>query len=107
MRDSKIYRKKDLSLDSLATEAGSNRTYLSKIINSFSKGDFYSYINGYRIREAVSIIESADGRKLPFKDIADKVGYNSVNVFHKVFVKETGLPPGKYRSSLPASTNCQ
>ena len=107
MRDSKIYRRKDLSLDLLATEAGSNRTYLSKIINSFSKGDFYSYINGYRIREAVSIIESADGRKLPFKDIADKVGYNSVNVFHKVFVKETGLPPGKYRSSLPASTNCQ
>lgn len=97
MRNSRIYRQKDITLDILAKEAGTNRTYLSKTINKFSGGDFYSYLNRYRIKEAVDLIESSENRHLPFKSVADMVGYNSVQVFHNVFIKETGLPPGKYR----------
>lgn len=97
MQESSLYRKKDLSLESMAEVLGTNRTYISRAINMFSGGDFYSYVNKYRIREAVRIIESSEGQEMPLKYIADKVGYNSLHVFHKVFVKETGLPPGKYR----------
>lgn len=99
MSGQKIFCRKDLSLDVLAEEAGTNRTYLSKTINRFSHGDFYTYLNKYRVKEAIDIIKTSE-QSVPFKQIADQVGYNSLQIFYKVFVKETGLPPGKYRTEL-------
>lgn len=96
MKEDRIYRRHDLSLDMMAGIVGTNRAYISKAINTFSGGDFYSYVNRYRVREAVSIIdEHGDG--VTFKQIADMVGFNSMPVFYKAFAKETGLPPGRYR----------
>ena len=99
MKEEKIFLRKNLTLESMATEAGTNRTYLSKTINSFSGKNFNSYVDSYRIREAVRIIEGSP-KNAVFKQIAEAVGYNSVPVFYKAFSKETGLAPGKYRDEL-------
>lgn len=99
MKEDRIYLRKNLTLESLAAEAGTNRTYLSKTVNSFSGKNFNSYIDGYRIREAVRIIEQSP-KNAVFKQIAETVGYNSVPVFYKAFTKETGLAPGKYRDEI-------
>lgn len=99
MKEDRIYLRKNLTLESLAAEAGTNRTYLSKTVNSFSGKNFNSYIDGYRIREAVRIIEQSP-KTAVFKQIAETVGYNSVPVFYKAFTKETGLAPGKYRDEI-------
>lgn len=99
MSEEKIYLRKNLSLESLAAEVGTNRTYLSKTINSFSGKNFSSYVDSYRIREAVRIIESSP-KKAVIKQIAEAVGYNSTPVFYKAFTKEIGLAPGKYREEI-------
>lgn len=99
MKEDKIFLKKNLTLESMATEIGTNRTYLSKTVNSFSGKNFNSYVDSYRIREAVRIIEESP-KEAVFKQIAEAVGYNSVPVFYKAFTKETGLAPGKYRDEL-------
>lgn len=99
MKEEKIFLRKNLTLESMATEAGTNRTYLSKTVNSFSGKNFNSYVDSYRIREAVRIIEESP-KEAVFKQIAEAVGYNSVPVFYKAFSKETGLAPGKYRDEL-------
>ncbi len=99
MEKDKVFMKNSLTLESLADAAGTNRTYLSRTINKFSGGNFNAYIDRYRVREAVRIIEESSDR-MPFKELADKVGYNSLQVFYKAFQRETGLSPGGYRNEV-------
>ncbi len=99
MKQDRVYRQKDLSLDKLAEMLSTNRVYVSKAINSCSSLSFFSYVDQYRIREAVSILSSDrdENAPVPFKQIADIVGYNSVQVFYRSFKRETGCSPGHYK----------
>lgn len=99
MSAEKLFLRSDLTLESLAKEAGTNRTYLSRTINTFSGKNFSSYVDGFRIREATRIIE-ASKKSVSFKQIAEMVGYTSVPVFYKAFVREVGLSPGRYRDDI-------
>ncbi len=99
MNGDKLFIKKDLTLESMAQYLGTNRTYLSKAVNAFSGGNFSSYVDRYRIREAVGIIE-AKGNAVDLREVGDMVGYSSVPAFYKAFSKETGLPPGRYRDEI-------
>lgn len=100
MQQDKIFRIKDISLEKIAEMTASNRTYISKAINTYSGMNFSGYINSYRIKEATQIIAN-DKTEIPFKQIAEYVGYNSFNAFWKAFLRETGCTPGRYRNELP------
>lgn len=97
MTKDKVFTMKDLSLDKMAELLGTNRTYISKAINSFASMSFYNYLDMYRIKEATSILSSKGKGSMPFKQLADIVGYNSDSVFYKAFYRETGCTPGQYR----------
>lgn len=99
MRDEKFFKVKNISLDTLAKKINSNRSYVSKAINTFAGVSFYQYVNSYRIREAASII-SSPGNDMPFKQLADELGYNSVSVFGQAFKKEIGCTPNFYRREV-------
>lgn len=99
MKQDKLYRQKGLTLESMTKYAGTNRTYLSKAINHFSGKNFTGYVDGYRIKEAVKIIETSE-ESVPFKIISDAVGYSNDSVFYKAFLREIGVSPGKYRNEV-------
>lgn len=99
MRDEKVFKQKGLTRDSLAEMLGTNKTYVSRSINAFSGKTFVNYINAYRISEAVKMI-SAPGAAVNAKQLAEDLGYASVNVFYQVFQRETGLPLSRYRKEL-------
>lgn len=99
MNDEKIYRKKDLSLDSIAEMLQTNRTYVSRIINKYANGSFYDYINSFRIEEAIAILSDPDN-DIQIKALFDLLGYNSNSAFYRAFVKETGCPPTAYREQI-------
>lgn len=101
MRNEKVFRKKDLTRDNVSEMLGTNRTYLSKAINTFSGKSFNNYINTYRINEAVSIISGPSG-DIPVKQLAEDLGFGSVSVFYKVFQRETGLSISRYKKELAA-----
>ena len=96
MERDRIYRKKDISLDMIAALVGTNRTYISKCINNIAGMTFYNYLDTYRIREAKDIIRSGS---MNFKELSDFLGYSSLSVFYRVFQRETGMTPGKYRKT--------
>lgn len=102
MRKEEIYKSKTLSLEILAERLGTNRTYCSKAINTFAGMTFNRYVDTFRIEEATRVIASS-GKELLIKQLADELGYNSVNVFSKAFQREIGCSPSIYRKEVLAS----
>ncbi len=99
MREEHIYRLNDVSLDRLASMLGTNRTYISKIINKFADKSFWGYINMYRIAEATRILSDMNN-DIQIKNLYEILGYNSAASFFRVFREETGITPSKYREEV-------
>lgn len=99
MGGEKIYRRNDLNIDKLAEKLATNRTYLSRTINQQAGMTFYSYINSYRIDEAMRTL-SDFSNDIPLKVLASSLGYNSLQTFYAAFQGIIGMPPSKYREKL-------
>ena len=99
MNGRQIWRQKDLSLESIADAAGTNRTYVSSAINTCTGMTVSAYINSYRIKEAIRLMSSR-GKAALVKSIADECGFNSTTSFARAFQKETGCSPTAYMSGL-------
>lgn len=99
MVSERIYRNRDISLDRIAEILGTNRTYVSRVINKYSGASFYDYIHSRRINDA-SLMLSDLSRDIPLKALAFELGYNSISSFYRAFLKETGVPPSRYREEV-------
>ncbi|MGM9699784.1 MAG: helix-turn-helix domain-containing protein [Prevotella sp.] len=93
----KVYLDPNLSLVSLASEIGSNRSYLSEYINHSGK-TFYEYINDYRISEACRLIDesASEGGRLTLGEISTRSGFNSISSFNRHFYKIKSMTPSAY-----------
>lgn len=58
MREEKIYKDNSITKDKIADLLGTNRTYLSRIINEQSKQSFTHYVNSFRIEEAIRLLSN-------------------------------------------------
>ena len=99
MNQSKMYLNPKLSLQDMAAEIGTNRTYLSEYLNTTLNMTFYEYVNEFRVREACRIMDAmtADDRK-SMTEIAELAGFNSISTFNRSFRKMKGVTPGQYVS---------
>lgn len=100
MSEKKLYKCSDLSLDSLAAETGFSRYYVSQALNRCAGKNFSSYVNDYRIKEAIRIMSEPSNGNLTLDGIAYESGFNDRQNFHRVFKKKTGLPPGDFRKNM-------
>lgn len=92
------YCSPDFSIDSLADMVGSNPKYVSEVINDCFGKNFRAFLNEYRIKRAIDMLEdfSAYGN-LTIKAISENVGYKSPATFISRFSKATGLKPSVYQ----------
>ena len=74
--EKQIYLNKDLTIWELAREVGTNRTYLSQMINNDYGQNFSTFVNSYRARHAENLQKSRS--ELSQTDIADLSGFGSV-----------------------------
>lgn len=100
MSEKRLYKRPELSLDLLATATGFNRYYLSQAMNRYAGKNFSSYVNEYRIKEAIRIMSDPENEGLTFDAVAAEAGFNDRQNFHRVFKKKTGLSPGDFRRNL-------
>lgn len=99
MSGRKIYRDKNISVQTVADMLSSNGTYISKAINQCSGMSFNNYINSYRIKEIISALsDPSDDR--PLKQIADEAGYGNIATMYRYFQKETGMSPVRFREHI-------
>lgn len=99
MQQERLYRQQNITRDKLAEIVGTNRTYVSRIINERTGKTFNQYISSYRISEALQILTDPSS-KVQMKTIAIESGFCSFSTFAKQFKDEVGMTPSKYREKV-------
>ncbi len=93
----KKYRDKEYSAKKLADEVGTNTRYISAVVNTRFHMNYTSFVNKYRIDEAMSLLVDKRYQKLTMEDIADKVGFANRQSFYASFFKILGITPREYK----------
>jgi AraC-like DNA-binding protein len=96
MRKSKIYLDADLSLDVLASRMKMSKHHLTQLLNERIMKNFYSFINEYRIGEAIDRLNNPT-LQVNILSLAFDCGFNSRSSFNSYFKKITGHTPSAYR----------
>ena len=99
MSDQKPYLNRKISIDELAKQLSTNRTYLSRAINHQLDTSFPNYINKYRIRESIILIIEGYALGHTMEALAKEVGFASSTVFITAFKKHTGIVPSFFVSN--------
>lgn len=84
----------DLSLSDVATYVGLNEKYFTTKFSQASGETYQSYLTALRLQKAQELIGSTTFKMY---EIAQMVGYASVEHFNRVFKKELGMTPGQWK----------
>jgi len=99
MVDKKPFLDTNFTINTLAVLMGTNRMYISVLLNDYMGKSFYRLINSCRIDEAVKILDDTESMKYSIEGVAHSVGFKSKSTFIKHFRNNTGQTPGQYRIS--------
>jgi AraC-like DNA-binding protein len=91
----KYYLNKDFKIWDVCSLLGTNRTYVSRVINQEFGVNFTTFVNNYRVEHAKQLIN--DNRRISVEDIADQSGFGSVNSLYRAFENREGVSLGNYR----------
>ena len=83
-----------ISVNDLAKNLGINRSYLSTLFKSQTGISIKDYIINYKIQKSIELIKTTD---LSIGEIARSVGYMDPLLFSKIFKKNKGISPLKYK----------
>ncbi|THU40443.1 helix-turn-helix transcriptional regulator [Niastella caeni] len=81
------------SLTELAKIAGINEFKLKQGFKALYNNTVFGYLSDYKLNQARDLLVS----KSSIKEVADQLGYSSVQHFNSAFRKKFGLPPGKVK----------
>lgn len=98
-----MFRQPHLRLQDLASELGTNRTYLSDCINTHFGCNFNQLVISYRINAAKELLVNTD---MSIQKIIDEVGFNTRSSFYKAFKEKVSenMSPLDWRNHIRANT---
>lgn len=96
----KKYKDKNYSAKQLAADLGTNSRYVSAVINVRFHTNYTSFVNKYRIEEAMSILTDKRYQDLRIEDVSDMVGFSNRQSFYASFYKIMGVKPKDYRNQF-------
>ena len=103
----KKYKDKDYSAKKLAMDLGTNTRYISAVVNVRFHMNYTSFVNKYRIEEAMSILVDKRYQELRIEEVSDMVGFANRQSFYASFYKITGITPKEYKlkhTTIPATS---
>ncbi len=87
------YRRK-ITISELTKEFHINRTSLTKKFTEETNTSIMPYLLGIRVQVASLILRDTN---LPITEVMERVGFNDITHFGRVFRKYTGISPSEYR----------
>ena len=98
--EDKIHLNSKLTIQDIAQSVGTNRTYVSSIINQHFGVNFCTFVNNHRIHELETLI--AHSPELTNQALAEICGFGSVDSLKRAVNNKTGLCVTAWKSSLSA-----
>ena len=95
----KKYKDKDYSAKQLAEELHTNTRYISAVVNVRFHMNYTSFVNKYRIEEAMTLLVDKRYQDLNMEEISDMVGFANRQSFYASFYKINGITPREYKMS--------
>ncbi|PTX61360.1 AraC family transcriptional regulator [Kordia periserrulae] len=97
MESEQLYLDSALTLDVLSERLNLSRHHTSQLINEHFQMNFFEFVNTYRIKEAIKLLQDKQS-DLNINEIIYTVGFNNRTSFYNAFRKKTGISPKSYRS---------
>ena len=90
----KLYLQNDIKLVDVAKRVGTNKTYLSRALNTRLSKNFCQFVNHFRVKEAcVRYLKNPDQ---DMRHLSELCGFSSQSTFSMVFKSTTGYTPGDW-----------
>ncbi len=87
--------KEELSLDTIAADAGLSPSYLSRMFCRQTGMNLIAYINECRVKRAKELLRDSN---LKIYEVSQEVGFENPHYFSRIFKRHTGMTPYEYRS---------
>lgn len=88
-----------IALDDIAAEVGMNRSAFCSYFKQKKGMTFSQFVTQYRLNTACELLKHS---QKSVSEICYLVGFNDVPHFVRVFTKEKGMPPGRFRKEHAA-----
>lgn len=93
----KKYKDKNYSAKKLAEDIGTNTRYVSAVVNVRFHMNYTSFVNKFRIEEAMTILVDRRYKDLRMEEVSDMVGFSNRQSFYASFYKIMRMTPRDYR----------
>lgn len=94
----KKYRDKSYSARQLAEDLGTNTRYISAVVNVRFHTNYTSFVNKFRIDDAMTILVDKRYQGLTMEQVSDMVGFANRQSFYSSFYRIVGMTPREYRT---------
>jgi len=94
----KIYLNSQLNILDVVQAIGTNRTYISTIINQQYNQNFCAFVNSYRLEELERIIHK--NQNVSNEILAESCGFGSVNSLKRAVFAKTGMSVSQWKQQL-------
>ncbi len=91
-----LFRQADLKVSDLSAKMGISTRNVSGLIKAYHNGNFYDFINSFRIEEAKKMLAD-ENNDMTILSILYESGFNSKSVFNTTFKKVVGITPSHFR----------
>lgn len=88
------YSNPELTLKTVADYVGLNEKYFTTKFTQKTGNTFRDYVTVLRLEKAKNLLRTTD---LKVYEICERIGYNNVEHFNRMFKKSVGVNPSKYR----------
>lgn len=93
----KKYKDKDYSAKKLAEELHTNTRYISAVVSVKFHTNYTSFVNKFRIEDAMAMLVDKRYQDYNMEDISDMVGFSNRQSFYASFYRINGMTPRKYK----------
>lgn len=96
----KKYKDSAYTAKKLAEEINTNTRYISATVSLRFQMNYAELVNGYRIRDAISMLTDRRNRGLTMAEVADACGFANRQSFYAAFFRLHGKTPKEYQAEF-------
>lgn len=105
MEEEKVYRQEGFGVSALVATLDVPEYRLRRLINQrLGHRNFSSFVNGYRLAEAMTALVDPAQADVPILTIALDAGFQSIGPFNRAFKAHAGMTPTAYRKQADSRT---